>query len=206
VGWKARTLSKSLGEATARSLERGSRFVEAARAVVMESQQVDFTVQEVVARSGLSLRSFYQHFEGKEALLLALYEELVEDAARRAEARLSKIDDHEEKLRFLVGRFCQSRPAFPSPTNREVARLLGARPRELRLALEPVVELFAKVIGDAMAAGVVRDGDARAHAVHLLLVLMMHTQARSQGLMGESWPVFSADELWGYCRRALCAD
>ena len=35
----------------------------------------DFTVQDVVERSGQSLRSFYQYFAGKHELLLALFEE-----------------------------------------------------------------------------------------------------------------------------------
>ena len=34
-------------------------------------------MQEVVERSGQSLRSFYQHFDGKHELLLALFEESV---------------------------------------------------------------------------------------------------------------------------------
>ena len=36
-----------------------------------------FTVQNVVERSGLSLRSFYNHFAGKHELLLALFEESI---------------------------------------------------------------------------------------------------------------------------------
>ena len=41
----------------------------------------EFTVQEVVERSGQSLRSFYQYFGGKQELLLALFEESVRSTA-----------------------------------------------------------------------------------------------------------------------------
>ena len=203
MGWKARTLERTLETATARSLERGSRFVEAARELALESRQLDFTVQEVVARSGLSLRSFYQHFEGKEELLLALYEELVSDAAARAAAKIASIDDPVEQLRVLVHRFYAARGAFPSPLDRQIQRVLQDRPGDVRMALEPLVELFAQVIGRAIEAGAGCEGPARDHAVHLLLVVMAHTQARSKELMGNGWPVFSREQLWGYCRRSL---
>lgn len=203
MGWKARSLERSLEVAKARSLERGSRFVAAARELALESQQLDFTVQEVVARSELSLRSFYQHFEGKEELLLALYEELVSDAARRAAAKIESIGEPIEQLRVLVCRFYATRGAFPSPLDREIQRILQDRPGDVRLALEPLVALFAEVIQRAIEAGIVREGSARDHAVHLLLVVMAHTQARSKELMGHGWPVFSREQLWVYCRRSL---
>jgi AcrR family transcriptional regulator len=46
-----------------------------ARAIITEKGNTDFTVQEVVDRSRQSLRSFYQHFDGKHELLLALFED-----------------------------------------------------------------------------------------------------------------------------------
>ena len=48
---------------------------------MQETGGIDFTVQDIVDRSGLSLRSFYKHFGGKDELLLALFEELLADFA-----------------------------------------------------------------------------------------------------------------------------
>ena len=45
-----------------------------------EKGTAEFTIQEVVDRSGQSLRSFYQYFEGKEELLFALLEESIGEA------------------------------------------------------------------------------------------------------------------------------
>ncbi len=206
MAWRTRALSRSLGTVTERSLERAERFVGAARELVEKTERLEFTVQEVVARSGLSLRSFYQHFESKEDLLLALFEELVRDAAARASKRLVRIGEPEARLRFLVERFYSGRGALAAPTSAEIQGLAEARPEDLRAALEPLVSLFAEVIAGAQAAGVARAGDPREHALHLLLVVMMHTQTRAQGLMGGDWPTLTREQLWGYCRRALCAD
>ena len=63
----------------------------------------EFTVQEVVERSGQSLRSFYQYFDGKHELLLALFEESVRATAERLQEMVAEEDDPLERLhRFVV--------------------------------------------------------------------------------------------------------
>jgi Bacterial regulatory proteins, tetR family len=54
-----------------RAEQRVQRFLDAAQAIVTEKGNTDFTVQEVVDRSRQSLRSFYQHFDGKHELMRA---------------------------------------------------------------------------------------------------------------------------------------
>src|SRR5271154_3744836 len=78
--WKQRAVERSTRAAKLRAEERVQRFLDAAQVIITEKGSTDFTVQEVVDRSRQSLRSFYQHFDGKHELLLALFE----DALRRA--------------------------------------------------------------------------------------------------------------------------
>ena len=78
--WKQRAVERSTRAAKLRAEQRVQRFLDAAQAIITEKGSTDFTVQEVVDRSRQSLRSFYQHFDGKHELLLALFE----DALRRA--------------------------------------------------------------------------------------------------------------------------
>src|SRR5579884_1815679 len=56
---------------------RGDRFIKTAVEILGETGRTDFTVQEVVARSKTSLRAFYQHFNSKDELLLALFERTI---------------------------------------------------------------------------------------------------------------------------------
>ena len=78
--WKQRAVERSTRAAKLRAEQRVQRFLDAAQTIITEKGNTDFTVQEVVDRSRQSLRSFYQHFDGKHELLLAL----LEDALRRA--------------------------------------------------------------------------------------------------------------------------
>src|SRR5271163_2327749 len=72
--WQQRTIERRLSSARARALARSSRFLATALELVEESGKADFTIQTLIDRSNLSLRAFYQHFAGKEELMLALYE------------------------------------------------------------------------------------------------------------------------------------
>src|SRR5438105_15732105 len=79
--WRKRAVSRSLTAARSRAEQRVQRFLDAAFALIDEKETTDFTIQEVIDRSGQSLRAFYQHFNGKDELLLALFEETVREAA-----------------------------------------------------------------------------------------------------------------------------
>ena len=67
--WEQRMLERSLDSARVQALARSGEFVHAALALLEEEGSVDFTVQDVVQRSGGSLRRFYQLFSSKDDLL-----------------------------------------------------------------------------------------------------------------------------------------
>src|SRR5262249_25384907 len=73
-GWQQRALDRALNAAREKSLSRSSKFLASAVDLLNETGRVDFTVQNVVERSELSLRAFYQHFDGKDDLVLAVFE------------------------------------------------------------------------------------------------------------------------------------
>src|SRR5476649_2500251 len=77
LSWREQAVARSLDSARLRAEGRVQRFLDAAIELLNTGTSKDFTVQEVVERSGQSLRSFYQYFGGKHELLLALFEESV---------------------------------------------------------------------------------------------------------------------------------
>ena len=88
-------MARSLGPARTRAEDRVQRFLDAAIELAEDGASgKEFTVQEVVERSGQSLRSFYLYFGGKQELLLALFEESVrtttESCARRSTRRTTR--------------------------------------------------------------------------------------------------------------------
>src|SRR5437762_14235149 len=78
--WRQRAVSRSLNAARSRAEQRVQRFLDAAFALIDEKGSTEFTIQEVIDRSKQSLRAFYQYFDGKDELLLALFEETVHEA------------------------------------------------------------------------------------------------------------------------------
>src|SRR6186997_2961444 len=79
--WRERAVSRSLHAARSRAEQRVQRFLDAAFELIDEKGTTDFTIQEVIDRSQQSLRGFYQYFDGKDELLLALFEDSVIESA-----------------------------------------------------------------------------------------------------------------------------
>ncbi|HEY1737343.1 MAG TPA: helix-turn-helix domain-containing protein, partial [Acidimicrobiia bacterium] len=77
--WRQRAVSRSLDAARSRAEKRAKRFLDAAFELMDEKGSTEFTIQEVIDRSQQSLRGFYQYFDGKDELLLALFEETVRE-------------------------------------------------------------------------------------------------------------------------------
>src|SRR5688572_22637338 len=92
-------VARSLDPARARAEKRVQRFLDAAMELMDSTDGKEFTVQEVVERSGQSLRSFYQYFAGKHELLLALFEESIRTTAAQVRTVVDESDDPLERLR-----------------------------------------------------------------------------------------------------------
>ena len=105
------------------------RYLDAAFELIDEKGTTDFTIQEVIDRSKQSLRGFYQYFDGKDELLLALFEETVRESVDDLE---NVIDAESEPLARLRASpsVCTSgatRPMHPAtvPQSPSDLRVLG---------------------------------------------------------------------------------
>ena len=91
AGWREQAVARSLDSARLRAENRVQRFIDAAFELLSDSEPgKDFTVQDVVEKSGQSLRSFYQYFGGKQELLLALFEESVRSTTDELRNRIQR--------------------------------------------------------------------------------------------------------------------
>ena len=108
---REQAVARSLFTARARAENRLQRFLDAALELMNEGDRdADFTVHEVVERSGQSLRLFYQYFGGKHELLLALFEESVRSTADSAR-RISQETDALGRIhRFVIEYYRLCRP------------------------------------------------------------------------------------------------
>ena len=130
VSPRDQAISRSLEAPHARSVERLERFLAAARDLANEQGSASFTVAQVTRQAGLSLKSFYRCFGGKDDLLVALLEEDSRlGAAILAEQVAAHADPAERVRAYLVGVF------GPAVIEVTLARIRGARIRGIGSAL-----------------------------------------------------------------------
>jgi AcrR family transcriptional regulator len=164
--WRELAVARSLDPARSRAEKRVQRFLDAALEFMNSESGKDFTVQEVVERSGQSLRSFYQYFAGKHELLLALFEEAVRSTADHLQEVIAKEDDPLTRLHLFTVEYYQM--CRPAPKGRAAKKattpalgafaqqLLTEHPKEASRAYVPLVSLLEGLLDDAAKAGVIR--------------------------------------------------
>jgi len=206
--WREHAVSRSLDSARLRAEKRVQRFLDAALELMSTDSGREFTVQEVVERSGQSLRSFYQYFAGKHELLLALFEESVRSTAEHLRQEIAEVDDPLERLhRFAVEYYELCRPvpkgrrAKRSPTfalAEFAQQLLTDHPKEASGAFEPLASLLEQVLDDAAAAGAIRPGLRHHRLAGVMLQAMMFNafSATISGTSVHSDDGDAAEELW----------
>jgi AcrR family transcriptional regulator len=187
-----------------RAEQRVQGFLEAAIGLMVERGTTEITVQEVVDRSGHSLRSFYQHFDGKNELLLALFEEgLIGVADDVREAVAGESEPMDRLRRAVEVLFAAAHPAQPVSRSlaADIAVQVRARhPQEVAAAHTPLVDLVADLITAAADNGDLPPGGDRARAGLVLQAAMFasHADARTDG------HPLTVDEVWRFCFRGLC--
>ena len=172
--WQERTVERSLGAARERAITRGGMFIAAAVDLLRTTGKADFTVQEVVDRAGLSLRSFYQHFASKDDLLLALIEETVQrhlgTVRQHVDAEGTPRARFEALIRAMFGT-----PESDDPAARGLVlfewHLAATRTDEFAATITPYVDTVAEVLAPGVADGTFRDD----LPVRVLADLVTHT-------------------------------
>jgi AcrR family transcriptional regulator len=209
-------VARSLDSARVRSEGRVQRFLDAGFELLASAESGrDFTVQEVVDRSGQSLRSFYQYFAGKHELLLALFDEAIRSTAERLEDQLAKERTPLDRLhRFVVEYYRMCLPApkgrasknNPTPVLAEFChQLLTAHQEEASRAFVPLVALLEKTLADAVEAGDVRSSYAGEDVAGSILSTIMFNAAYASTISGtESHDnARAADEMWEFVARGI---
>jgi len=206
ASWRERAVERSLRSARARAVSRSDRFLQAAAELLNETGRTDFTVQELVERAHLSLRSFYQHFASKDELLLALFEEAIGTYVARVREKVARHDDPVEQLRTYVFDLYATAETTGSDgqlLSRALTvfhlRLAGTNPPDVARALEPQVELACEIIEAGKAAGRFRD-DLEPRQLAALLSQMLigvgHMNVLGTHVTGFQ---IGPDELFAFC-------
>jgi AcrR family transcriptional regulator len=216
--WRELAVARSLDPARERAEKRVQRFLDAALELMATSSEKEFTVQEVVERSGQSLRSFYQYFAGKYELLLALFEESVRSTSAHLRELVEEDTDPIDRLhRFTVeyyklcvpgGRSKAGKAALPNPALNEFSQqLLTDHPKEASIGFAPWVDLVQELLTAAADAGALRKGlDLHRTAGILVQAISFNTFASTiSGSSVKGNPETAAEDLWQLLFRGLGA-
>jgi AcrR family transcriptional regulator len=212
-------VARSLDSARLRSESRVQRFLDAGFELLARAESgKEFTVQEVVDRSGQSLRSFYQYFAGKHELLLALFDEAIRTTAERLEEHIRREQSGRDRLHgFVVEYYRMCLPApkgrasknNPTPVMAEFChQLLTAHHEEASRAFVPLVSVLTDVLDEAVREGVVRPGLQHADAAGAILSTIMFNAAYAPTISGtERDPDAdrAAEQIWEYVSVGILA-
>lgn len=202
------------GEAEA---ERATVLIRAASDLMEEGGLEGLTIRAVLQRTGLARRAFYEQFNGKDDLVLAVFERTIGEAANHFSVEADEVGDPVEALRRIVVGLVMGPLRFSdvdegrrsAALSREHLRLAESRPQELQAALMPLLDLVATQIAQGVGAGVLRpcDPHEQARLVYNLVASTVHVEllATEGGFANRERRSALAETIWEFCRRALIA-
>jgi AcrR family transcriptional regulator len=211
VGWRERAVSRSLNAARSRAEERVQRFLDAAFELIDEKGTTEFTIQEVIERSKQSLRGFYEYFDGKDELVLALFEESVREAREDIYQAVDAETDPLERVRAFAIRLHEWCDPGETPRKRgthnrraisEFSMHLAANHSErVRAALAPLSHLLYELLEGATAAGAITVTDIRRSAALVQQTVMCSWLGNR--LVENPKRRLTAEETWEFCLHGL---
>jgi AcrR family transcriptional regulator len=206
MGWAERVADRSpvVQRSKGKSVEQARSIVAAARRLI-DAEGPTFTTQELIKEAGIALQTFYRYFSGKDALLLAVIEDLIEENCRAYREHAAMIADPVERLEFYVTTTVHALAApgsGPSFITAEHFRLQTQHPAEVSQATQPYTDLLADEIDAAVSAGRLHPSDPEYSAwliTQLVMAVFHHYDCA-----GVDEPTDAiAQRLWAFCLSAL---
>jgi AcrR family transcriptional regulator len=207
--WRERAVSRSLNAARSRAEQRVQRFLDAAFELIDEKGTTEFTIQEVIDRSKQSLRGFYQYFDGKDELILALFEETVRESLDDLREVVASETDPLARLRAFVIRhaeWCDPGERKRGNHNRRpisefTVQLTLTHSERVTAAMDPHSRLLRELIDDAVAAGAIDVADTR-RATSLVQQIVMFSWFGNRIVHNPRLRV-SPEDIWVFCLHGL---
>jgi AcrR family transcriptional regulator len=123
------------------------RILSAVAQATAELGYTDMSVEAIIARAGVSRRTFYEHFKNKEDAFLAAYDATVRQLARHVQRAYLQQTTALERLRAGIGAYLQFLASEPEIARMGIVEVLAAGPRALARRND-ALRLFAEIIED----------------------------------------------------------
>ena len=190
-----------------RGVQQATAIVEAAQRLIAINK-TSFTIQQLLKEAGIALQTFYRYFEGKDQLLLAVIENMVEQSCIDYKKKAQDLPDPVSRLHSYVTSVVTSLDTKEdaSSSSRFITtehwRLFPLYPEEVTRATQPFSDLLLGEIEAATEAGQLRSSDAAKDAwlINQLVMSVFHYYAFAP--TDESKQVI-ADRLWAFLLAGL---
>ncbi len=207
--WRQRAVSRSLTAAKSRAELRIQRFLDAAFELIDEKGSADFTIQEVIDRSEQSLRGFYQYFDGKDELFLALFEESIRESTDDLQKVVAAESEPLARLRAFAIRlheWCDPEEHKRGTHNRRpisefMLQLAVSHPDRVTATMAPLARQMLELVEAAVADGAITVDDPR-RAAALVQQTVMFSWFGNRIVQDPRLRVSSQD-IWAFCLRGL---
>jgi TetR/AcrR family transcriptional regulator len=206
MSWAERAADRSpvVQRSRTRGVEQAKAIVAAARRLI-DTKGPTFTTQELVKEAGIALQTFYRYFPGKDQLMLAVLEDMVEEGAESYRARARKISDPVARLRFYVHTVLDSLEGTAkgaSFVTSEHFRLQTLYPDDVSRATRPFRELVLEDIKKGCEAGELNTPDPVYAA--WLMEQLVRSVYHHYDCAGLDEPIQRIrDRVWAFCLAAL---
>jgi AcrR family transcriptional regulator len=206
TGWAERVADRSpvVQRSKEKSVDQARSIVSAAQRLI-DAKGPTFTTQELIKEAGIALQTFYRYFSGKDALLLAVIEDLIEENCRAYRQHADSMADPVDRLRYYVTTTVHGLSApgsGPSFITAEHFRLQTQYPAEVSHATQPYTDLLIDEINAGVSAGRLHLQDAEYSAwliTQLVMAVFHHYDCAG---VDEPTDVI-AQRLWAFCLAAL---
>jgi AcrR family transcriptional regulator len=123
------------------------RILSAVAQAAAEVGYAEMSVEAIIARAGVSRRTFYEHFKNKEDAFLSAYDAVVHQQARRIRRAYFNETTVQERLRAGISAYMQFMADEPDMARMCIVEVLAAGPRAMARRNE-AMRMFAEIIED----------------------------------------------------------
>jgi AcrR family transcriptional regulator len=187
-----------------KGVEQAKAIVRAARNLI-DAKGPSFTTQELIKEAGIALQTFYRYFPGKDHLLLAVIEDVIDENCQAYQERARNLPDPVDRLKLYITATVEGLQGphnGPSFITSEHFRLQTLYPADVSRATQPFTDLLLTEIREAVDAGRInpRDPEYSAWLMTQLAMAVFH-HYDCAGLDEPATRI--AERLWNFCLAAL---
>jgi AcrR family transcriptional regulator len=206
VSWVDRAADRApVTRSESRAADHAEAIVAAAERLMAERGS-SFTTQDVVREAGVALKTFYRHFESKDKLLLAVFEDMTARATERYREAGEQLPDPVARLRLGMTAALEAQDDFagngPQFITAEYWRLYELFPEEMTRATQTFVDAAELQLRAAVDAGLLHSDDPASDAWLMTKMVMAVYHHRAFAPLDP--PAADAKErVWAFCLAAL---